>query len=285
MFTPKTSIDEYINDNELNSRIYDVLLPLNDCKTCKKKRKPLEIFNQAYAICGELQQEEHPEETVSLIWERLRSENGFLLCETNIIFSCVYVILFFSKRKNTNIKFCMTCIKYMIDPAYFQEFKPLIRKELTYITALTSDFEFLKSEADKIKDLNQRELFYADYLTQYRQAHSKGNIEKQVTDEIELIHAIKELSEVENDNPNAISNKVRAAVILELLKKMGIDTAHYDFSKICRLVALLMGTKYKTTYKDLQKGIHFTDYHDREIDEANKILDDLNISISIDKKK
>jgi hypothetical protein len=283
MFTPKTNIDDYIDNNELNSRIYDVLLRLNECKTCQKQRKPLEIFNQAYAICDELQHERHPEETVSQIWERLRN-SGFLLCETNIILSCVFVLLLFSGKENKNVKFCLTCLKYRIDAGYFQEFEPLIREELTGITAQTTDFELIKAEADKIKNLNQRELFYIEYLTQYKQSHIKGNISQQISDEIDLIRFTKELTGIGNDNPNALSNKVRSVVILELLKKLGIDTAHCDFSKICRLVALIMGTKYNTTYREMQKGIHFTEYHDREIDEANKILEDLNISISISKK-
>jgi hypothetical protein len=69
MFTPKKSIDAYIDNNELNSRIYEVLLYLHDCETCQKNklmRQPLEIFNHAYAICEELQQEKHPEEKVCL---------------------------------------------------------------------------------------------------------------------------------------------------------------------------------------------------------------------------
>jgi hypothetical protein len=283
MFTPKTTIDEYIDNSELNSRIYDVLLRLNECKICQKQRKPLDIFHQAYAICDELQHEKHPEETVSMIWDRLRSENGFLLCETNIIFSCVYVILFFSGKENRNIKYCLTCIKCRIDAGYFREFEPLIREELTGITAQTTDFETIKVEADKIKNLNQRELFYMEYLTQYKQSHTKGDISQQISDEIALIRLTKELTGIENDNSHALSNKVRAVATMELLKTIGIDTAHYDLSKICRLVVLITGTGYTSMYSDLRKGIQLTEYHNSEIDEVNKIFSDLNLSISIDK--
>jgi hypothetical protein len=223
MFTPKTNIDEYIDNNELNSRIYDALLKLKGCKSCNQhwlKREPLEIFNRAYAICDELQFDEHPELLGALIWDRLR-DSDYLVCETNIIFSCVYVILTFSETENKNMKHFLALFKHIIDKGYFKEFEPLIGEELTYITPLSTNFEFLQTEGDKIQDLNQRELFYSTFLTHSKQAHSKGNIERQVADEIKLIHITKELSDVENDNPNEVSNKVRAVVTMEILKKLG----------------------------------------------------------------
>lgn len=64
-YIPKTTIDEYIDKSELNSRIYQTLLYLQDSTANgrhKLKRQPLEIFNQAYTICEELQAEKHPEE-------------------------------------------------------------------------------------------------------------------------------------------------------------------------------------------------------------------------------
>lgn len=285
-YTPKANIDDYIENNELNSRIYAVLPYLHDCKTCQKNRltrQPLEIFNHAYAICEELQQEKHPEETALLIWEQMRG--NFLLCETNIIFSCVYVILSFSKKENPNIKFCLIRIKHKIDVGYFREFEPLITKELTYITSLTTDFEFLKTEANKIKDLNQRELFYADFLTHYKQANNKGNIVQQISDEIDLIHITKELSIEEKDPTNTASIKVRSVVILELLKKMQLGAANNDLTKICKLISFLTGNSYNSIYNELQKGIFFSGFHSKQISEANKILEELNTSISIDKNR
>jgi hypothetical protein len=74
-YTPKTTIDEYIDKSELNSRIYQILLNLQDNTANgrhKLKRQPLEIFNQAYAICEELQVEKHPEEKAIQIWGKLQ---------------------------------------------------------------------------------------------------------------------------------------------------------------------------------------------------------------------
>jgi hypothetical protein len=74
-------------------------------------------------------------------------------------------------------------------------------------------------------------------------------------------------------------------VILELLKKMQLGTAHNDLSKICKLIAFLTGNSYNSIYNELQKGIYFSKFHSKQIDEANKILAELNALISIDKDK
>jgi len=290
---PKTTIDEYIDKSELNSRIYQVLLYLQDSTANgrhKLKRQPLEIFNQAYAICEELQKVKHPEETAVPIWDRLR--NSFLSYETSVIFSCVFVILSFTSKGNPNMKYFLNRIKQKIDSIYFQEFEPLLKEELTYITALPASFEFLKSEADKIPDLDKRELYYTDYLTRFKQAKSKGNILQQINDEIELIKRTKELSSIEKpatvtdkENTDVASIKVRSVVIFELLKKIQLGTAHNDLTKICKLIAFLTGNSYNNIYNEIQKGVNFSKFHSKQIDEANKILAELNASISIDKNK
>ena len=291
-YTPKTSIDEYIDKSELNSRIYQILLYLQDYKENGRyylKRQPLEIFNQAYAVCDELRNVKHPEELAVPVWNKIRQ--SFLSYETSVIFSCVYIFLYFAEKDNPNMKYFLNRIKQKIDSIYFQEFEPLLKEELTYITALPASFEFLKSEADKIPDLDKRELYYTDYLTRFKQAKSKGNILQQINDEIELIKRTKELTEKpiettpDKDNPDTASIKVRSVVILEMLKQMQLGTAYNDLTKICKLIAFLTGNSYDRIYNELQKGVCFSKFHSKQIDEANKILAELNTSISIDKNK
>jgi hypothetical protein len=291
-YTPKTVIDDYIDKGELNSRIYQILLFFQDNKEngrFKLKRQPLEIFNQAYAICEELQSVKHPEELAQPLWDKLRQL--FLSYETSVIFSCVYVILSFISKENPNMRYFLNRIKQKINSIYFQEFEPLLKEELTYMTALPASFEQLKTEADKIQDLDKRELFYTDYLTRHKQAKSKGNISQQISDEIELIKRTKELSNAEKTNiPTveenaAIPLKVRSVVILELLKKLQLGTTQNDLTKICKLIAFLTGNSYDRIYNELQKGVFFSKTHSKHIDEANKILFDLNTNISIDKDK
>ena len=108
-FTSKDTIDDYIDHNELNAHIYQILLYLQDDKKdrpYKLERTPLEIFNQAYRICNELKKVKHPEELTIPVWKK--TEQIFLFHETNIIFSCVYIILYFTGKENPNMKYSST---------------------------------------------------------------------------------------------------------------------------------------------------------------------------------
>ncbi|MDR1756997.1 MAG: hypothetical protein LBR65_08615 [Culturomica sp.] len=100
---------------------------------------------------------------------------------------------------------------------------------------------------------------------------------------IQLLQQPTETSE--KDHQDVASIKVRSVIILELLNKLQLGTAYNDLSKICKLIAFLIGNSYNNIYNQLQKGIYFCQFHTKQIDEANKILSDLNTSISIDKNK
>ena len=89
----------------------------------------------------------------------------------------------------------------------------------------------------------------------------------------------------EKENPNVASIKVRSVIILELLRKMQIGPAQNDLTKICKLTAFLTGNSYNSIYNEMQKGICFSKFHSKQIDEANKIFEELNASIAIDKNK
>ena len=89
----------------------------------------------------------------------------------------------------------------------------------------------------------------------------------------------------EKDNTDVASIKVRSVIILELLKNMQLGAAHNDLTKICKLIAFLTGNSYNSIYNEIQKGVFFSKYHSKQIDEANKILAELNASIAINKNK
>ncbi|MDR0941301.1 MAG: hypothetical protein LBM68_03645 [Bacteroidales bacterium] len=285
----KTTISDYIDNSELNARIYQILLHLQDCNQpgiVKLKRHPLEIFNQAYAICEELQQEKYPEEAVIPIWKRLR--NSFILHEVNVIFSCVYVIQCFSENKNPNMRYFLFRVKDKIDTHYFKKFEPLLSEELTYITALPANFEFLKTEADTISDLDKRELFYADYLTRYKQAKNKGNILQQIFDEIDLIQRTKALTTTEEQKAETTEKsgtkrtlKVTTDVLMLLLEKSGISAISDDKTKMARLIAYLTDFSEEKIRQRLSNTEELTSYHREEVETINKILAELNSNISI----
>ena len=293
-FAPRIEIDEYIVNNELNARIYQVLLHLQDTNDNNRyylKRCPLAIFNQSYAICEQVKSIKHPENEVKTIYSTVR--NHFLAYETSIIFSCVYLILSFNDKDNSNIRFFLNRIKQKLDPIYFCEFEPLLNEELTLLGELPLSFKQLKIEADNNHDLNDKELFYADYLTRYKQARNKGNIIQQIEDEINLIKKKKELTNpIDNDSDSKIrdtqniaSLKVRSVVILEILKAMKCGKANNDLTDICKLIAFLTGNSYKSIYNDLQKGVILKGIHSKDVQEANQLLANLNASISIENDK
>ena len=70
-----------------------------------------------------------------------------------------------------------------------------------------------------------------------------------------------------------------------MLKQMQLGTAHNDLSKICKLITFLTGNSYNSIYNEVQKGTYFTKFHSKQIDEVNKILEELNALISIDINK
>jgi hypothetical protein len=296
---PQKTIDDYISNNELNACIYEVLLKFQDSETlCRghPKKTPLEIFNQVYEICERLTTEKHPENLVDEIWDKLHSD--FLMCEISIIFSCVYVAVLFLESKNSNTRFFLTSIKRKIDIRYFEKFEPLIREEFVRITATKGCFELLKTEADKIADLNSRELFYIDVFMHFKQSKNKENnadFLQKVSNEIDFIERIKPLIplaekqehkavEKSETDEAELCTKVRAFALLELLREFGVSTAEHDLSKICRLIAGITGGSYHNIYINLQKGINFKKNHYKQIDKINNSFAELNISVSIEKK-
>ena len=89
----------------------------------------------------------------------------------------------------------------------------------------------------------------------------------------------------EKESTDTASIKLRSVVLLELLKKMQLGAAHNDLTKICKLISFLTGNSYNSIYNEMQKGICFSKFHTKQIDEANKILAELNASIAIEKNK
>jgi len=56
-------------------------------------------------------------------------------------------------------------------------------------------------------------------------------------------------------------------------------------SKISKLIAFLTGNGHTRIYSELRKGITFTNYHTKDINEINNIFSELNIPITINPEK
>lgn len=88
----------------------------------------------------------------------------FIAPEVSVIFSCVYIVLSFTGSNNPNMVFFLTRIKQLIDQRYFRVFEPLLEEELYDFPQLPKSFSKLKTAGDKITDLNERELYYTNYI-------------------------------------------------------------------------------------------------------------------------
>ena len=288
----KYDLDDFIENDELNTQIYGVLLALQDGapNRIKLKRDIIHMFNKMYEMCHIIRHNKHPEMYFQNYWDKARTEHTSY--ETSIIFSGVYLILSLRPETSTNLSICLNRIKAKVDPAYFEPFEPVLSSGKAFADgkALPPDFAFLKFEADKIEDLSKRELYYQEYQTRYKQAQNQGDILKQIEDEIKLIERTKALVVQENieiptESEKGASSKVRAVVIMEMLKQMGKGKSANDLSAICRLVSFLTNQSEKKLYNEAQKGILLSSYHDAEISQVNEILKSLNILISIEKNK
>ena len=70
--------------------------------------------------------------------------------------------------------------------------------------------------------------------------------------------------------------KVRASVLLELMKRAGIGLDKRDRTKVCRLAALVLGCDYKSLYNAVSEGISLNKRtHGEDAELANRFLDDL----------
>ena len=150
-YEDKIYIDDFLNGNELNRKLYQVLLFLqdnsDDGRICVRLQ-PKEIFNRVYEICEFISEEKHPEELASRLWKRMSEQ--FISPEVSVIFSCVYIVLSFTGSNNPNMVFFLTRIKQLIDQRYFKVFEPLLEEELYDFPQLPKSFSKLKTVLDAL---------------------------------------------------------------------------------------------------------------------------------------
>jgi len=285
----KYDLDDFIENDELNTQIYGILLALQDGAPDRYRlqRDLVHMFNKMYEMCHVIRQEKHPEMHAPDYWGKIRSEH--LSYETSIIFSGVYLILSLRPETSTNLSICLSRLKSKINLTYFELFEPILNSGKAFADgkSLPPDFAFLKSEADKIEDLSKRELYYQEYQTRYKQAQNQGDILKQIEDEIKLIERTKALTVQDNNEiPFEKSDikrtlKVSTDVMVLILQKAGISIASDDKAKIARLIGYLTDFSEEKIRQRLSNSDELTSYHKEEVENTNKILKELNTNISI----
>lgn len=84
------------------------------------------------------------------------------------------------------------------------------------------------------------------------------------------------------DEGKVAAVKVRAKVLLELMKRSGIGLDKKDRTKVCRLAALVMGCDYKSLLNTVAEGISLNERtHRKDVDQANLLLDDLEADFAL----
>ena len=113
----------------------------------------------------------------------------------------------------------------------------------------------------------------------------RGNVERQFI----LAPPGKDSTKEERDDGSSRCDegkvaavKVRAKVLLELMKRSGIGLDKKDRTKVCRLAALVMGCDYKSLLNTVAEGISLNERtHRKDVDQANLLLDDLEADFAL----
>lgn len=104
----------------------------------------------------------------------------------------------------------------------------------------------------------------------------RGNVERQFIMAPTGKEDSKDEGSRKSDESRAAAVKVRAKVLLELMKRSGIGLDKKDRTKVCRLAALVMGCDYKSLLNTVAEGISLNERtHRKDVDQANLLLDDL----------
>jgi hypothetical protein len=104
----------------------------------------------------------------------------------------------------------------------------------------------------------------------------RGNVERQIIVTQPGRDGGSEEGGREDDGTKSAAVKVRARVLLELMKRADIGLDKRDRTKVCRLAALVLGCDYKSLYNAVSEGISLNARtHGGDVELANRFLDDL----------
>ena len=77
--------------------------------------------------------------------------------------------------------------------------------------------------------------------------------------------------------------KVRAKVLLQLMKSCGLGLDKHDRTKVCRLVAFVLGCDYKSLLNQVGEGIRLNVHtHKADVEQVNHLLNDLEAGFEVD---
>ena len=119
----------------------------------------------------------------------------------------------------------------------------------------------------------------------------RGNVEKQfiVTRDIaddrqrEQQQADSKTDSKPDSDGRTATVKVRAKVLLELMKRSGMGLDKHDRTKVCRLAAFVLGSDYKSLLNVVGEGIRLNAHtHKDDVKQVNRLLNDLEAGFELD---
>jgi hypothetical protein len=281
---PKQFIDDFVC-TEPNKDYYE-----NICDIFSTSEDILNVFNTAYEIFDNIRVKMHKPIQASFYFKEYpyKSERHkyFILPLVASYLNNYDYDLTDSQRKNRQ-KVSEELSKYIaqsIDP----QSEAVKAKSYWYffqnsLKAAVGDNEKIKLLITKQTEFNQMPEIERQSLGAEFGRNCQLEIDK--IRQLQALNVSAEEDTAEKDSGQIAPVKVRSVVLLELLKKMQLGTAQNDLTKICKLIAFVTGNSYNNIYNEMQKGIFFGKSHGKYIEEANKLLSDINASISINKDK
>ena len=164
VFKDKTSIDEYIESDELNNDIYEVLLQVREADSSLGRyvlKIPLvQVFNEAYYQATKAMHDKHPEEDFYSNYFYDAKSHLVRAYETDLILSVAYVLVAVQENIGRPQKRFLSCIESKIknDTWYFPFYKQLVEKYQSEGKTFNTTFEFTDIDFDALDSKNWMEI-------------------------------------------------------------------------------------------------------------------------------
>ena len=129
IYRDKRELDEFLQANTLNEKIYDIFLDVKD-SYYNLKISADKIFNEVYYQCTRLMLDPHPEASV---WKYLNDakENTGWRYTSDLVFSMVYALLSLQPSVSSPIKRFLRILKGKgLNDCYFTAFQEFVESEL-----------------------------------------------------------------------------------------------------------------------------------------------------------
>lgn len=235
-------IDDYLSEPGLNSAIYEVLLSVREPSQTRYALKvsPLEIFNEAYGQALRVVVDKHPEEDFYNNYFLNAKKYFQRSYEVDLVFSVVYVLLYFSNNSEPNVRRFMDLLKrrYSDKPMYFPAFQEFIESIVSDpMFDSKVDRVYLRTDNITAQDMSfiRWSLATQDYsenlMWQYYgavpDAEYQEAIGKAVRSEVELDRILDFLVAVD---PEPVLQKIEGYYKLHPKKKKELPVVTADFS-------------------------------------------------------